>query len=143
MPINLMTVAFGAVIVAGLTLAAIGHPGAPAPIPLKTADAPNASLAAKEAASRPPGAFAGGVLLANISVELPTTGRPYAGAGSDVMNANCTACHSAGMVLTQPLLSRATWSEEVNKMRDAYKAPVADADMAAIVDYLAAMHPGG
>jgi len=45
--------------------------------------------------------------------------------------------HSAGMVLTQPHLSSADWQAEVEKMRNAYKAPIADADVPAIVDYLA------
>lgn len=140
---NIMTVAFGAVIVGGLTLAVVGHPSRQAPAALKTADAPNASPAVREAARRPPGVFADGVLLANTSVELPVGGREYAGAGAEVMNANCTSCHSAGMVLTQPQLTRATWMEEVNKMRNTYKATVADADIPAIVAYLADMRPGG
>jgi len=41
------------------------------------------------------------------------------------------------MVLTQPHLSRADWQAEVGKMRNAYKAPITDADVPAIVDYLA------
>jgi hypothetical protein len=41
------------------------------------------------------------------------------------------------MVLTQPALPRATWQAEVDKMRGTYKAPVAAADVPAIVDYLA------
>ena len=41
------------------------------------------------------------------------------------------------MVLNQPSLSRADWQGEVDKMRHVYKAPVAEGDAAAIVDYLA------
>ena len=44
------------------------------------------------------------------------------------------------MVLDQPLLPRATWAAEVTKMRNAYKAPISDADAALIVDYLSATH---
>jgi hypothetical protein len=44
------------------------------------------------------------------------------------------------MVLDQPLLPRATWAAEVTKMRNTYKAPLNDADMPLIVDYLAATH---
>jgi hypothetical protein len=40
------------------------------------------------------------------------------------------------MVLTQPVLSRAAWEAEVNKMRNVYKAPVQASDVAAITDYL-------
>jgi hypothetical protein len=54
---------------------------------------------------------------------------------------NCLSCHSAGMVLNQPPLPRATWEAEVNKMREAYKAPVPDEDVKPIVDYL--MHIKG
>ena len=43
------------------------------------------------------------------------------------------------MVLNQPPLSRAVWEEEVKKMRTAYHAPVADADVEPIADYLAAL----
>jgi hypothetical protein len=42
------------------------------------------------------------------------------------------------MVLDQPLFPRATWTAEVAKMRNVYKAPITDADAALIVDYLAA-----
>ena len=41
------------------------------------------------------------------------------------------------MVLTQPKLPRTAWRAEVDKMRESYKAPVAAADVPAIVDYLA------
>jgi hypothetical protein len=37
-------------------------------------------------------------------------------------------------------LPRATWAAEVAKMRNTYKAPLKDADMPLIVDYLAATH---
>jgi hypothetical protein len=55
------------------------------------------------------------------------------------MNANCTACHSANMVLNQPRLSAADWTGEVEKMRGTYKATVADKDVPAILQYLTAM----
>jgi len=40
------------------------------------------------------------------------------------------------MVLTQPALPKATWEAEVHKMINTYKAPVAEKDVGAIVDYL-------
>ena len=40
------------------------------------------------------------------------------------------------MVLNQPNLPRAAWQAEVDKMIHAYKAPVAEQDVPAIVDYL-------
>jgi hypothetical protein len=82
-------------------------------------------------------AFAG-VTLQSVNVTLPTGDRMFpGGAAADAINNNCVSCHSAGMVLNQPSLSRADWQGEVNKMRNVYKAPVADDDAAAIVDYLA------
>ena len=75
-------------------------------------------------------------------VELPSSDRTFPdGPGAEAVNNNCLACHSAGMVLTQPKLSKAQWTETVNKMVHIYKAPVDPADLQTIVDYLAAMKP--
>lgn len=75
--------------------------------------------------------------LKSVTVDLPTGDRVFPdGPGSDAVNNNCLACHSAGMVLNQPALSKAAWAAEVNKMIDAYKAPVDPSDVGAIVDYL-------
>jgi cytochrome c5 len=77
------------------------------------------------------------LLLKSVSVELPNGDRMFPSKlGSDAVNGNCLACHSAGMVLNQPALSRAQWTDEVNKMRTAYKAPIDAGDVDAIVDYL-------
>ncbi len=73
----------------------------------------------------------------SVSVDLPFGDTTFPdGPGLDVINNNCLACHSAGMVLTQPPLPRAVWQTEVEKMRAAYKAPVAQQDVQPIVDYL-------
>ena len=73
----------------------------------------------------------------SVSVEMPTSDRLFReGPGSDAANAYCLACHSVGMVLTQPTLSRSTWEAEVNKMRTAYKAPIPDDQVQVIVSYL-------
>ena len=58
------------------------------------------------------------------------------GPGSDAINNNCLACHSAGMVLNQPALSKQEWAAEVSKMINSYKAPVAAEDVGPIVEYL-------
>jgi hypothetical protein len=95
-------------------------------------------ILATPATAAPPTVAGGGVTLHSVSVELPDSDRTFpGGAAADAINNNCLACHSAGMVLTQPRLSRATWQAEVDKMRDIYKAPVAAEDVLAIVDYLA------
>ena len=73
------------------------------------------------------------------TVELPTGDRTFPGGDSAAaINSNCVTCHSAGMVLNQPALSRADWTTEVHKMANVYKAPVSAEDQAAIIDYLAA-----
>ena len=49
------------------------------------------------------------------------------------------ACHSAEYITTQPrglANPRAFWTAEVTKMQKVYGAPVADADVPVIVDYL-------
>lgn len=78
-----------------------------------------------------------GLKLKSVSVELPTNDRMFPdGPGSETINNNCLACHSAGMVLNQPALTQASWAAEVHKMIAVYKAPISDADAAVIVAYL-------
>jgi len=51
--------------------------------------------------------------------------------------ANCVACHSAEYMLYQPPSApRPYWDAMVKRMKAVFNAPVADADMPAIVDYL-------
>jgi mono/diheme cytochrome c family protein len=79
-------------------------------------------------------------VLKSVNVDLPSGDRMFPERpGAEAANNNCLACHSAGMVLTQPALSKAQWHEEVEKMRNAYKAPIDAADVDAIVDYLVSL----
>ena len=39
----------------------------------------------------------------SVNVDLPFGDRMFEGPGADVVNNNCLACHSVGMVMTQPL----------------------------------------
>jgi hypothetical protein len=76
--------------------------------------------------------------LKPVKVDLPDSDKMFpSGPGSDAINNNCLACHSADMVLNQPELSKQAWASEVNKMINNYKAPVAPEDVGPIVDYLA------
>jgi cytochrome c5 len=85
-----------------------------------------------------PGEAATITTLKSPKVDVPTSDAMFpAGPGSDAINNNCLACHSADHVLNQPSLSREAWQEIVNKMITAYKAPVGPDDAKAIVDYLA------
>jgi hypothetical protein len=75
--------------------------------------------------------------LKSVKIDLPDSDRMFPDApGSDAINNNCLACHSAGMVLNQPALSKQAWAAEVSKMINTYKAPVAAEDVGPIVEYL-------
>lgn len=76
------------------------------------------------------------IAIKSTSVDLPAGDSLFPGPGADAINNNCLACHSADMVLNQPALPKATWDAEVHKMITAYKAPVDEKDVGAIVDYL-------
>jgi hypothetical protein len=78
--------------------------------------------------------------LKSVNLDLPESDRMFPdGPGSDAINNNCLACHSAGMVLNQPAMSKDAWKSEVNKMINNYKAPVAPEDVTTIVEYLVAL----
>lgn len=62
------------------------------------------------------------------------------GTNRDVVLNNCTACHSADYIQTQPRgakFGKNFWQAEVTKMIKVYGAPIDDADVDKIVDYLA------
>jgi hypothetical protein len=95
------------------------------------------ALAAATTLSPLSGLAEGKFSLKSVNVDLPTSDRLFPdGPGSDAVNNNCLACHSAGMVLDQPALSKAQWHAEVEKMITSYKAPIDPADVDAIVGYL-------
>ena len=86
---------------------------------------------------RPSAVSAAGITLHSVSVALPAGGRMLpGGAKAEAINNNCLGCHSAGMILAQPALSRSAWRKEVDKMRKTYKAPINPDDVPAIVAYL-------
>jgi mono/diheme cytochrome c family protein len=63
------------------------------------------------------------------------------GPGLEVVQGNCTACHSADYIKTQPRgekFKKDFWAAEVTKMIKVYGAPIDDADVGKILDYLAA-----
>lgn len=85
-------------------------------------------------------AEADGIKLRSVGFDFPTSDRVFPGGSiGDVVLNNCTACHSPGMVLNQPALTKAEWNGEVIKMIHTYKAPIADENVPAIVAYLAEM----
>lgn len=63
------------------------------------------------------------------------------GPNLEVVQSNCTACHSADYVKTQPqgpTFKKDFWQAEVAKMIKVYGAPIEDADVGKIVEYLTA-----
>jgi mono/diheme cytochrome c family protein len=65
------------------------------------------------------------------------------GPNLEVVQSNCTACHSADYIRTQPRgekFKKDFWQAEVTKMIKVYGAPISEADVGKIVDYLAATY---
>jgi mono/diheme cytochrome c family protein len=58
------------------------------------------------------------------------------GPGADLAQIHCLGCHSSAYVSTQPPLDRAHWRAEAVKMRSAFKAPIPDAAIEPLTDYL-------
>jgi sulfite dehydrogenase (cytochrome) subunit B len=65
------------------------------------------------------------------------------GPNLETVQNNCTACHSADYIKTQPRgekFKKDFWQAEVTKMIKVYGAPIEDADVGKIVDYLTATY---
>ena len=59
------------------------------------------------------------------------------GAGLDLVEANCGACHSLDYIqMNSPFLNAAQWDASITKMIKVFGAPISDADARAIGDYL-------
>jgi cytochrome c5 len=85
----------------------------------------------------------GSVTAAPINYQTPDEVAAFKpGPNLDVVKNNCTACHSADYVNTQPPMKdkKGFWQAEVTKMIKVYGAPIDDADVGKIVDYLAATY---
>jgi PBP1b-binding outer membrane lipoprotein LpoB len=80
------------------------------------------------------------VRFADASITLPDDPLDLpALPGRDAVIENCTACHSPSTMLQQPQISREKWQATVSKMIEVYKAPVDEAAIPAIVDYMVAV----
>ena len=81
---------------------------------------------------------------APVAYTLPEETAAYKpGPNLDVVKNNCSACHSADYVNTQPRgpkFKKDFWQAEVTKMIKVYGAPIDDADVPRIVDYLTATY---
>ncbi|HMJ92384.1 MAG TPA: hypothetical protein VK530_21355 [Candidatus Acidoferrum sp.] len=69
--------------------------------------------------------------------ELPKeTAKFRPGPKVEVVVANCSLCHSADYISTQPPMPRKSWQATVDKMRLKYAAPIQTNNVEAIVSYL-------
>jgi mono/diheme cytochrome c family protein len=90
------------------------------------------------------------VHFAAINLNFPTSAAGFpAGKGSDIANANCLICHSAGMALRQPPLTEDEWRSEIKKMKSSFGAPIPADQIDELAHYLgtingraAGSHPG-
>jgi sulfite dehydrogenase (cytochrome) subunit B len=75
-----------------------------------------------------------------LSYELPPETAAFRpGPNLEVAQGNCTACHSADYIKTQPQgpqFKKDFWQAEVTKMIKVYGAPIDEADVGKIVEYL-------
>ena len=59
------------------------------------------------------------------------------GAGQDIAESNCLACHSSDYISTQPPgRGKTFWQAEVTRMRKAFGAHISDDDAKTIAEYL-------
>jgi len=86
----------------------------------------------------------GSVTAAPVAYTLPDETAAFRpGPNLEVVQNNCTACHSPDYIQTQPRgekFKKDFWQAEVTKMIKVYGAPIDDADVPKIVDYLAATY---
>lgn len=80
------------------------------------------------------------VTAAPVNYQIPDEVAAFKpGPNLEIVQGNCSACHSADYIKTQPPMKdkKAFWQAEVTKMIKVYGAPIDDADVGKIVDYLA------
>lgn len=79
-----------------------------------------------------------------VTYELPEETAAFKpGPNLDVVQGNCGACHSADYIAIQPRgpkFAKDFWKAEIVKMIKVYGAPIKEADIEPIADYLAATH---
>jgi len=79
-----------------------------------------------------------------ISYTLPDETAAFRpGPNLEAAQNNCTACHSADYIKTQPegpKFKKDFWQAEVTKMIKLYGAPIDESDVPKIVDYLASTY---
>ena len=81
-------------------------------------------------------------MIRSESIVLPADEETFgAGPQAALLNGKCLACHSVTMIRYQPPLNRKQWTATVDKMREAYHAPIEPGETEVIVDALMAKAP--
>ncbi len=84
------------------------------------------------------------IRAAPVSYQLPEETAAFKpGPNLEAAQDNCTGCHSADYILTQPRDVKSKhdfWQAEVTKMIKLYGAPIDQADVPKIVDYLSSTY---
>lgn len=88
--------------------------------------------------------WTGAAIAAPVNYTVPEETAAFKpGPNLDVVQNNCTACHSADYIKTQPQgekFKKDFWQAEVTKMIKVYGAPIDEADVGKIVEYLSATY---
>jgi len=85
-------------------------------------------------------ALAAILIVASASVAAQEKPVPLKEAPGRAVTENlCSGCHSLDYIrINSPFMNRQTWTAEVNKMIQAFGAPIQMSDADAIINYLAA-----
>ena len=72
-----------------------------------------------------------------LEIQLPPETAAFKqDAGAELANGQCLICHSVEYVSSQPPMPRAFWKASVLKMQSKYGAPITDAQVEPLLDYL-------
>ena len=78
-----------------------------------------------------------GLDAAPLKIELPVEKPRLKDApGRDALMGSCLVCHSVDYISTQPPLDAAGWKKIVEKMQHTFGAPLVDAQVPDLVNYL-------
>ena len=70
-------------------------------------------------------------------IELPVEKATFKpGKGADLATSYCYTCHSVEYITTQPPLPRKFWEGAVIKMKEKFGAPIPEASIQDLTDYL-------
>jgi len=72
-----------------------------------------------------------------LDIQLPLETKTFKqDAGAEIANGQCLICHSVEYVTMQPPMPRAFWKSAVLKMQQKYAAPITEAQVDPLTDYL-------